>query len=482
MLSKKIINNLFSYLVVILLVSKVVCQTEVYNGLTIFSAGTSMGKTILINNQLEIIKQWDHPAQVIRLPYLYPDSTLLIQLAVDDPYIDGNGAEGGWFQKLDWDGNVIWEWTYYGEYCTPHHDVEPLPNGNVVIICWDVKTQEEAQAMGRQNNNGGMWPLKLVEFQPIGPDSGTVVWEWNIWDHTIQDMNSSLENYGVIAEHPERIDINRGTFPNNIPDWIHTNAIHHNAELDQLIFSSRRLSEIFIIDHSTTTEEAAGQTGGQYGVGGDFLYRWGNPQNYNMGTDDDQMLNAQHGSYWIPAEYPGAGNILIFNNNPFTNTTGVSSVVEIIPPLLPDGSYSITQSFPFEPVDYYWACCSDFYFFSNTQSGAFRMPNGNTLVTVKNENRIFEVNSLGELLWDVNLNVLPGIIDNVSRAQKYETVFFNFPKGDVGRNHQNEIIDLLLLSDMVFDELPQDMIGDMNDDQLLDEHDIIILKNKILDN
>lgn len=56
-------------------------------------------------------------------------------------------------------------------------------------------------------------------------------------------------------------------------DWTHANAIAYNPRLDQILLSFRNTGEIYIIDHSTTTAQAAGHTGGRYGHGGDFLYR-----------------------------------------------------------------------------------------------------------------------------------------------------------------------------------------------------------------
>ena len=63
--------------------------------------------------------------------------------------------------------------------------------------------------------------------------------------------------------------------------------------LDQIVLSNHNLSEIWIIDHSTTTLEAASHSGGNSGKGGDLLYRWGNPQAYDQGTGADQLLNHQ---------------------------------------------------------------------------------------------------------------------------------------------------------------------------------------------
>src|SRR5690606_34374153 len=107
-------------------------------------------------------------------------------------------------------------------------------------------------------------------------------------------------NYGNPIDHPELLDINLGdSLPplisvdsmnilkslgrarrNELPenrgsDLYHINSIKYNSELDQIAFSSPSLNEIFIIDHSTTTQESAGHRGGRWGKGGDFLYRWG---------------------------------------------------------------------------------------------------------------------------------------------------------------------------------------------------------------
>jgi len=74
-----------------------------------------------------------------------------------------------------------------------------------------------------------------------------------------------------VADHPELIDIN---FGGRHADWNHLNSIDYNEEFDQILLSSHNQNEIWVIDHSTTTEEAAGHTGGDivevgiYSIGG----------------------------------------------------------------------------------------------------------------------------------------------------------------------------------------------------------------------
>ena len=80
----------------------------------------------------------------------------------------------------------------------------------------------------------------------------------DFWDHLIQDFDSTLSNYGVISDHPELLDINLVSLDLaalGYSDWTHSNSIDYNEELDQILISSRNMHEIYIIDHSTTTEE-----------------------------------------------------------------------------------------------------------------------------------------------------------------------------------------------------------------------------------
>ena len=61
------------------------------------------------------------------------------------------------------------------------------------------------------------------------------------------------------------------------------NSVDYNEAFDQIILSSHNFNEIWVIDHSTTTAQAASHSGGNSGMGGDLLYRWGNPRAYRYG-------------------------------------------------------------------------------------------------------------------------------------------------------------------------------------------------------
>ncbi len=380
--------------------------------------------TALISNDYQIFHQWNHPASVHSTSYFFDDSTIITPLVIDNPIMPIPNHAGGRFQKLNWNNEVIWDFTFFDTLFTPHHDIEPLPNGNILVICWEVKSAEEAINMGRQNISSEIWPTMIVELQP---PEGNIVWEWHLWDHLIQDVDPSLSNFGNISEHPELFDINlNGPVSFDNGDWLHVNAIDYNEELDQILFSSRSLNELYIIDHSTTSEEAASHVGGNSGKGGDFLYRWGNPMNYHRGDTIDTRIVAPHAANWIKDNYPGGGNILIFNNNPNTSNTGSSSeVIEIQPPINFDNNYIINEDESYGPQTPIWSFGADSSFFSAWQSDVVRLKNGNTLITVSQQRYIFEVDINDNIVWQCHTGGNLNFMGYPLRSTKIEFEWLN---------------------------------------------------------
>tara|TARA_Y100000590_G_scaffold449254_1_gene587098 strand:+ start:32 stop:1507 length:1476 start_codon:yes stop_codon:yes gene_type:complete len=343
-----------------------------------------------------------------------------------------NGGVGGRIQHITWDGTVLWDYIISNEIYQHHHDIQPLPNGNVLIVAWERHTSEEAFAMGRleiENPLNEFWAEAIFEVQPEGLNGGSVVWEWHVWDHFVQDIDPELPGYGVISEHPELININYATVGSSggggggqpHADWLHINAVDYNEELDQIIFSSPRMNEFYIIDHSTTSQEASGHTGGNSGMGGDFLYRWGNPRVYDRGTEGDQKFFVIHGVNWIQEGAPGFGNILYYVNGNNRPEGQYSTVEELVPPVNSQGLYEINPNQAFGPESAHWVFDDDQGFYSQMQSGAFRQLNGNTIISVAQYRRIFEVNMDGAIVWDYVFSAQEGII---ARAQKYATDYF----------------------------------------------------------
>ena len=311
----------------------------------------------------------------------------------------GGGGAGGGVQKVKWDGTVVWDFRYNTNGYLSHHDVKSLPNGNVLLIAWETKTRAEVIAAGRDPNNvsaQGLMPCHIIEVQPTGPSTGEIVWEWHVWDHLIQDYDSSKENYGVVADHPELVDINYVT--STYIDWMHTNSIDYNQEFDQILLSINNFNEIWVIDHSTTTEEAAGHSGGNSDKGGDILYRWGNPAAYRRGMPSNQKFFLQHDATWIGKGCPGEGNILVFNNG---GSRYYSSVDEIVPPINSDGEYYLAPGSAYGPTAQTWIYTADppTSFYASYLSGAQRLKSGNTLICNGEIGKIFEVNSEGKTVW-----------------------------------------------------------------------------------
>lgn len=101
---------------------------------------------------------------------------------------------------------------------------------------------------------------------------------------------------------------------NGKADWIHMNAVDYHPELDQIVLSARYSTELWLIDHSTTSQEAASSAGGRYGHGGDLLYRLGNPMAYGQGEPEDKycLVNTTVCGYLLA--FQGTSDITVFNN------------------------------------------------------------------------------------------------------------------------------------------------------------------------
>ncbi len=362
------------------------------------------------------VKTWSGAAGCASIAYLRGDGSL-VRPTVHTSGAYNGAARGGRIQIFNAAGTITNDLIVSTSEFQQHHDIQPMPNGNFLCIVWEGHTQAQAVAAGRTTITGTMWSESILEIQPTGASTYTIVWRWNLWDHLIQDANASATNYGVVVDHPELVDINLGTV--NSGDWIHMNAIDYDATLDQIVVSSRSLNELWVIDHSTTTAQAASHAGGARGHGGDLLYRWGNPANYDRGTTTNKVFYVVHSVTWIDANLPGAGNIMVFNNGDRAGTASdYSTVMELSPPRDASGNYSIASGQAFGPSAAAWSYGSAGQIYGGaTQCGAFRTLENTTIITLTNSGRVFEVNTAGTVLWN---RASAGT--NVPRVPRYRQV------------------------------------------------------------
>ena len=359
--------------------------------------------TYLIDKCGRLIHQWGSPNTPGMSVYLLPDGSLLRSANAGNRTFRGFGSQGGQIERYDWNNNLLWSYTLSTDSQMQDHDIYPIPNGNVLAVIWVSLDSNMQKAHGRKPSLRlpSIWSVKIQEIQPVGTTGGNVVWEWDLRDHLIQNYDSTKANYGVIADHPELVDINYTDSDTASKDWIHANAVIYNPSLDQIIVSAHNMSEIWMVDHSTTSAQAASHTGGAHGRGGDLLYRWGNPMVYGRGTAANRVFYTQHNPNWIPAGYPHAGSIIIFNNGQGRPGGNASSVDIFTPPMDSNGNYAISAGQAYLPAMPLWSykATTPNSFYSTVMGSAQPLVSGNIVVCEASEGIFFELDSNKNMLW-----------------------------------------------------------------------------------
>ncbi len=407
-------------------------QANSFDGYTLFSPNPD-SNTYLIDNCGHLINTWSSSYFPGLSAYLLPDGSLLRTCRVDNPEFSLGGS-GGRIERYDWNGNLLWEFNFSNAQYCQHHDIKYLPNGNILILATELKTQAESIAAGRDPNllqDGKLWAEFVVEIAPVGTDSGTVVWEWHSWDHLVQNHDASKNNYQIQTNIPNKFNLNY-VGNNSKADWMHANSIDYNATLDQIVLTSKKWSELWVIDHSTTSLEASGNSGGIRGKGGDILYRWGNPICY--GQNGQKLLFDPHDIHWIDSGLVDAGKMMLFNNG---KNRGWSSVDIIQPPTDNNGNYTYTGG-EYGPALLDWSYVDPIptNFYAVRISGAQRLQNGNTLICSGPEGYLFEVDNNNQKVWEyVNPVTVNGIStqgqalaggNSVFRAYRYGPNYSGF--------------------------------------------------------
>ncbi|MFZ4666511.1 MAG: aryl-sulfate sulfotransferase [Prochlorotrichaceae cyanobacterium] len=127
------------------------------------------------------------------------------------------------------------------ETTTLHHDLDQLPNGNLIALGTEQRTIEnyytsETDANAPRATQEVMGDL-IIEFAP----DGSIPWSWNAFDW--------LDPFRIGYETFQGYWHRRG-FP-NVLDWTHFNNVVYNDRDDSILASSRYLSAILKIDRAT---------------------------------------------------------------------------------------------------------------------------------------------------------------------------------------------------------------------------------------
>ncbi len=228
----------------------------------------------LIDNSGEVVHQWKTEFRPGNSVYLLENGNLLRAESIRSQEFDAGGS-GGRLAMYDPISNKIWSFYYSDKNKMSHHDIEILPNGNILIIAWEKFTKKEAFSKGLNPDffdDEEIWADHIIE---VNPKNNSIVWEWHVWDHLVQDYD---------VEKPGKINLNYFGSKEK-KDWNHINSIDYSEEHDQILLSVHSFSEIWIIDHSINTTEAKGEKG-------DLLYRWGNPE--AIETFEERHLYSRH--------------------------------------------------------------------------------------------------------------------------------------------------------------------------------------------
>ena len=395
----------------------------------------------------EVVHTWTN-ADTLRpgnVAYLQENGDIVMtyrpQVFSSDPIWAGGG--GATIERRTWDNDVLWSYTLNDSTGRFHHDIEVKPDGNVFAIAWEHFSAEEALQAGRDSAlvpEDGLWSEMILELSPDGNGSANVVWEWHAWDHLVQDLDADKDNFGVVSESVNKIDVNYGTPSSQPSDWLHINAIDYNPYFEHLLLSVPTFDELWIVDYNNFTP-------------GQLLWRWGNPAAYDMGEEEDQQLFYQHDCHWVydhvTLNNADFGKIAVFNNRVPDDQGGAFSAVHLLNPAYTDYDNNFATDFntgTYLPSGFDWTYVAPDSIYSSGLSSFQRLENGNSLICYGRWGDTREITPEGELAWryktplinaggyasPVSQGTTPDINQNMTfRAHRYPVSYAAFDNVDL---------------------------------------------------
>jgi hypothetical protein len=386
-----------------------------YPGYTFFATGK---KAYLYDMNKTLVHSWVLPYTVVGNAVLNRDSSIYYTSQNTSGWTGGGALTHGRFQRIEWDGTTSWTFTYVSSTYCPHHNFstiyytnDPSETPNILAEC--VTSQGD----------------KVVEIKPTGTTTADIVWEWNPSQH-MGDNDPGLlsSSKGGMSGGGGGMGGSSGA------EWMHVNFVSFHRGLNQVAINAKHFKEILIVDHSTTTAQAATRSGGIYGKGGDILYRWGNPSNY--GASGTAQLNGQHCGLWVPDTFPGTTDTLPGRRNVMFVDNGNKRAVEIVPSGTGNGTYPLTTGAAYAPASPLWTRS---FAYAGNEGSAQRLPNGNTLLCSGGVStggggstaKILEVSPTGDSLWVLS----PGV--STTLAWRYALTYMGNGTTHIASNPVN---------------------------------------------
>ena len=360
-----------------------------YESYVLFTGADSV--TRLIDLAGAVAHEWPHPGVPPRL--LDPAvnggrvGDIGVQLSDSgDPRggIYANGTSG----QLDWSGERVWEWGHQapGGAARQNHDWELLPNGNRLIL---VTVPRVVEALG----SATVGDQGLYEVDP----NGEIVWTWLAGDH-LGELGFSEAGWHALRETVARDpDDPWGYLEMNSAKTLGANRWHDRDpgtvfHPDNVLVSFRKANIVALIEKSS----------------GSVVWKLGPYFDATPGEQHQRInvhkvprpldqISGQHNPHMIAPGLPGAGNILVFDNQGGAG----------YPPAAL-GIYAGSRVLEIDPTteQIVWQYTAEdsglppWEFFSSFVSNAQRLPGGNTLVTEGMRGRLFQVTPDGDVAWE----------------------------------------------------------------------------------
>ncbi len=173
---------------------------QVSDGYLLFGPINSKN-TYLIDACGRVVNQW-HSAFENRLSAYLSEEGWLIRAGGTR----ANGVRKSVVEILDWDSRVLWSFSPDSIFGLRHHDIELLPNGNILLLVEDRRSAEEVRNAGGITSAPFITSEQILEIQPeLENGAVDIVWRWKAWDHLVQDHDSTLSNFGQVLISPGKL-------------------------------------------------------------------------------------------------------------------------------------------------------------------------------------------------------------------------------------------------------------------------------------